>query len=178
VFVFGVSYAVASLSCALPVFLAVTGAAAATPTFLAGVLTYLVYGLGMSMLVVVLTLALAIAKDSGVRRLRGLQRYIGRVSGAILVVSGAYITAYWATNLRDPLAARGATFRFVERAQTWLTDQLGTRPELWATLFGLTIATAAASVAWSRRRPLRPSPSRQAAAEATRGWVTATRRNR
>jgi hypothetical protein len=35
-FLFGISYAVASLSCALPVFLAVTGAASATPTFLSG----------------------------------------------------------------------------------------------------------------------------------------------
>lgn len=65
-------------------------------------------------------------------------------SGAILVASGAYITAYWATNLRDPLAARGATFRFVKRPQTWLTGQLGSRPALWATVFGLLIVAAAA----------------------------------
>ena len=64
-FVFGVSYAVASLSCALPVFLAVTGAASATPTFLSGVLTYVVYGLGMAMLLLVLTIALAVAKGGG-----------------------------------------------------------------------------------------------------------------
>jgi cytochrome c-type biogenesis protein len=153
VFLFGVSYAVASLSCALPVFLAVAGAAGATPTFLSGVLTYVVYGLGMSMLLVVLTIALAVAKVGLVRRLRALLPHVGRASGAILVASGAYITAYWATNLRDPLAARGATFRFVEGPQTWLTDQLGSRPELWATVFGLLIATAAAHVLWSRRRP-------------------------
>jgi hypothetical protein len=67
------------------------------------------------------------------------------------VLSGAYITGYWATNLRDPLAARGATFRTIERFQTWLTDQLGSRPELWATVFGLVLAAAAAYVVWSRR---------------------------
>jgi cytochrome c-type biogenesis protein len=71
-FLFGVSYAVASLSCALPVFLAVTGAASATPTLLSGVLTYAVYGLGMSMLLMVLTIALSVAKGAVVRRLRGL----------------------------------------------------------------------------------------------------------
>jgi cytochrome c-type biogenesis protein len=163
VFLFGVSYAVASLSCALPVFLAVTGAAAATPTFLAGVLTYLVYGLGTSMLLVVLTLALAVAKDGVVRRTRTLMPHMGRISGAILVSSGAYITAYWATNLRDPLAARGATFRWVERAQTWLTDQLGSHPERWAIVLGLTIATATAYASWARRRP-----GRRAVLSATR----------
>ncbi len=160
VFLFGVSYAVASLSCALPVFLAVTGAASATPTFLSGLLTYVVYGLGMSMLLVVLTIALAIAKDGVVRRVRALLPHVGRASGAILVLSGAYITAYWATNLRDPLAARGATFRVVERPQTWLTDQLGSRPEVWATVFGLLIATAAAYVMWSRCQLGGPSRTR------------------
>ena len=127
-FLFGVSYAVASLSCALPVFLAVTGAASATPTFLSGVLTYVVYGLGMSMLLVVLTIGLALAKGGLVRRLRALPSHVGGASGAILLASGAYITAYWATNLRDPLAARGATFRVVEGPQTWLTTSSAAGP--------------------------------------------------
>jgi hypothetical protein len=74
-------------------------------------------------------------------------------SGAILVASGASITAYWATRLRDPLAARGATFRFVEQTQTWLTGQLGSRPALWATVFGLLIVAAPAHVLWARRSP-------------------------
>ena len=82
----------------------------------------------------------------------------------MLVPSGSYITAYWATNLRDLLAARGATVRFVERPQTWLTDQLGSRPERCATVFGLTIAAAAVCVAWSRRR----SGSRRASP--VKGW--------
>jgi cytochrome c-type biogenesis protein len=80
-FLFGVSYAVASLSCALPVFLAVTGAASATPTFLSGVLTYVAYGLGMSMLLLVLTIALSVAKEAVVRRLRRLLPYVGRLWG-------------------------------------------------------------------------------------------------
>jgi cytochrome c-type biogenesis protein len=171
VFVFGMSYAVASLSCALPVFLAVTGAASATPTFLAGVLTYVVYGLGMSMLLVVLTIAMVLARDGVVRRVRALLPHVGRISGAILVVSGSYITAYWVTNLRDPLAARGAAFRFVERPQTWLTDQLGSRPALRATVFGLVIAAAAAYVASSRRRARRPAPARHCADDGAHGSV-------
>jgi hypothetical protein len=83
------------------------------------------------------------------------RRHGRRPSGAILVASGAYIAAYWATDLRDPLAARGATFRTVERAQTWPTDRLGSDPELWATVFGSAIAAAAAHVAWARRRSRR-----------------------
>ncbi|MGH9228796.1 MAG: cytochrome c biogenesis CcdA family protein [Acidimicrobiales bacterium] len=165
-FLFGVSYAVASLSCALPVFLAVTGAASATPTFLSGVLTYVVYGLGMSMLLMVLTIALSVAKGAVVGRLRRVLPHVGRLSGAILVLSGVYIAAYWATNLRDPLAARGATFRTVERFQTWLTDQLGSRPGMWATVLGLALAAAGGYVVWSRRVTVRRPSIRAGTREA------------
>jgi cytochrome c-type biogenesis protein len=168
-FVFGVAYAVASLSCALPVFLAVTAAAAATPTFLSGVATYVVYSLGMSTLLVVLTLALAVAKGAVVYRLRRLLPYVGRLSGAILVLSGVYIAVYWATNLRDPLAARGATFQVVERVQSWLTDQLGSRPGLWAAVFGAILTAAVASVVWTRVRRQR------ADAQQVTGYETSSR---
>lgn len=153
-FLFGVSYAVASLSCALPVFLAVVGVAQSAPTFVAGVATFVVYGLGMAMLVIVLTLALAMAKDGLLRRMRSLMPYVGRVSGAILLLSGVYITIYWVANLRDPLAARGTTFQSVEQVQGWLSDQLGDRPTLWAITFALVmVATVVYVVASRRRRP-------------------------
>lgn len=151
-FLFGVSYAVASLSCALPVFLAVVATATATTNFVSGVLTFVVYGVGMSMLLVVLTLALALARDGVVRRVRALMPYVGRVAGAVLMLAGAYITAYWMVNLRDPLAARGAGFRWLEQIQGWLADQLGTRPGFWAVVFGVVIA-AALVWAFFRSRP-------------------------
>jgi hypothetical protein len=105
----------------------------------------------MSMLLMVLTIALSVAKEAVVRRLGRILPHVGRLSGAVLVLSGMYITVYWATNLGDPLGARGATFRGVERFQTWLTDPLGSHPELWATVFGAALAAACAYVAWSRR---------------------------
>jgi cytochrome c biogenesis protein CcdA len=152
-FLFGVGYAVASLSCTLPVFLAVTGVAGAAPTFLTGVLTYVLYALGMSTLLVVLTVAVSVAKTGVVLRLRWLLPHVGRISGAILLLSGVYITVYWAANLRDPLAARGTTFRVVERFQTWLSDQFGSRPELWAVVFGLVLTAATAYVVGTKVVP-------------------------
>lgn len=150
-FAFGVSYAVASLSCGLPIFLTVAGAATASTNFVSGFLTFVTYGAGMSMLLIVITLALALARGGLVRWLRSATRYVSRVSGAILVVAGVYITVYWAANLGDPFAARGAAFRLVERPQRWLTDQLGTRPDFWALVFGALIASAVLLAAWSRR---------------------------
>lgn len=152
-FLFGISYALASLSCGLPVFLTVVSSATATRDFLSGFATFLAYGAGMSMLLVVLTLALALAKAALVRRLRRLLPYVNRVSGAVLLVAGVYITGFWVANLRDPLAARGSAFRGLEEIQRWVGDQLGTRPELWALTLGTVVVVAAA---WALLQQVRP----------------------
>ena len=103
--VFGISYAVASLSCTIPLFLSVianrTGPAASA-------LTVVAYGLGMSAVLVALTLALALARESVVHRIRSVLPHLQRVSGAFLVAVGAYLVYYWVFNLsRDPSATIG-----------------------------------------------------------------------
>ena len=87
VFTFGVSYAVASLSCTLPIFLVVVAGAIPRTSLVSGVLLFLVYGVGMSLVLVVLTLALALGKRGLVRWLRRSAAHVNRVSGAILVLA-------------------------------------------------------------------------------------------
>jgi cytochrome c biogenesis protein CcdA len=58
----------------------------------------LLYGLGMGLVVTVLTLAAALARAVALRRARKLgDRLLGPVMGALLVATGAYVTAYWVT---------------------------------------------------------------------------------
>ena len=147
VFAFGVSYAIASLSCTLPIFLAVVAGAIPGTNLASGVLLFLVYGLGMSLVLVVVTLALALGKDRIVQRLRRSAAHVNRVSGAILVVAGAYIIWFWLTNLSDPLAAPSAV-TVVERWSSSLTELIGDRPLLWG---GVLAAAAASAVAFSLR---------------------------
>ena len=99
VFTFGVSYALASLSCTLPVFLSVVVGSIATASFVSGFLTYIAYGLGMSALLMALTLAVAFAKQGLVRRLRSMLQYVQKVSAAFLVIAGIYITWFWIDDL-------------------------------------------------------------------------------
>jgi cytochrome c biogenesis protein CcdA len=89
---FGISYAIASLSCTLPVFLAVVGFE--RDGLLAGTLQYLVYALGMGLVLTVLTVAMALARHSLVRGLRSAGQYVGRVSGGLLILAGAYVAYY------------------------------------------------------------------------------------
>jgi cytochrome c-type biogenesis protein len=90
---YGVSFALASLSCTIAPFLAVTAASlAAGPV---GVVTALIaYALGMGTVVLTLALAVAAARTSVVRRMRRAGAMISRASGALLVVAGAYVAWY------------------------------------------------------------------------------------
>jgi cytochrome c-type biogenesis protein len=147
VYVFGLSYAVASLSCTLPIFLVVVAGTIPQLGFVSGVLTFLVYGLGMSMLLVVVTLALAFGKVALVGWLRRSSRHINRVTGAILVVAGAYIVWFWATTLASGGLEQSGAVVFVEQVSSLVTNLLGDNAGLVAA--GLAVAIAgAAALAW------------------------------
>jgi cytochrome c-type biogenesis protein len=89
VYLFGVSYAVASLSCTLPVFLVVVAGTIPQLGFVAGVATFLVYGLGMSTLLLLITLAVATGRRAFVGRLRRSSQHVDRIAGGVLVLAGA-----------------------------------------------------------------------------------------
>lgn len=104
---YGVAYAVASLSCTIAPFLAVTTTTFRSESVLAGLAVFLAYAAGMGLVVGVLALAVALAEDRLVRRLRSVLPYVSRASGALLVLAGAYVTYYGAYELR--LLAGGST---------------------------------------------------------------------
>lgn len=157
VFVFGLSYAVASLSCTLPIFLAVVAGSIPRTNLLSGVLLFLVYGVGMSLVLVVVTLALALGKHRLVGWLRRSTAWINRVSGSILVVAGGYIVWFWVTNLGDPLAASGP-ITVVERWSSQLTQLIGDRPLQWGLAFsGIVLAAVSYLLAVRRSRGRPPA---------------------
>jgi len=95
-FLFGVAFGATSLSCTLPIFLMVVGSALATGGFLSGLVQFVSYGLGMSFVLIVLTLGIALFKEGIiVGRLRRAIPYMQRVAAVLLVVAGAYIVYYW-----------------------------------------------------------------------------------
>lgn len=113
---FGASYAVASLSCTLPVFLAVVASTFTRSNTASGIATFIAYAVGMSVVLLIVTIALALAEHSLISRIRGLTRHVNRAAGALLVVAGGYIVYYWVFNLStDPGQTAGAgPARFVE----------------------------------------------------------------
>jgi cytochrome c biogenesis protein CcdA len=155
---FGVSYAIASLGCTLPLFLPVV---ANRSNAASGVLAFVAYGLGMGVVLTALSVALALARESMVRRMRSVLRYVDRVAGALLVLVGLYLVWYWSSNLAtDPSVQVGSSpIDAVESWSAWASTELS---EGGAGL-GLTLALAVAAAAgWLavRRRRRQPVRSR------------------
>lgn len=96
-FTFGLAYGTASLSCTLPIFLAVIGGTFTADTFLDTLLQFLLYGFGMGTVILMLTVGMAVARGAMVGGLRRVLPYVGTISAVMLLVSGAFIVYYWLT---------------------------------------------------------------------------------
>ncbi|MDP9452709.1 MAG: cytochrome C biogenesis protein [Actinomycetota bacterium] len=96
---FGAGYAVASLSCTLAVLLAVVAQATATsnPFQLAAV--FIAYGAGAASVLVSLTVSASLAKATVATAIKRILPVVNRLGGAVLVISGAYLIAYWLPSL-------------------------------------------------------------------------------
>lgn len=147
VFVFGVSYAIASLSCTLPVFLAVVAGTLTRVSFTSGLATFLAYALGMGVVLLVVTLALALAKHGVVSRLRSAMRHVDRAAGALLVAAGGYVVYYWVWVLSTG-ATSGAPrpIRIVEGLSADATRWIGARGVGFGLLLGAVVLGALAAV--------------------------------
>ena len=94
-FLFGISYAIASLSCTLPIFLVVAGNTLSAG-FSAGALwQFGAYALGMGTAVLVVVLGSVLFKRGMARWLRKITPYVHRLSSLFLTAAGIYIMIYW-----------------------------------------------------------------------------------
>ena len=91
---YGLTYAVASLSCTIGPFLAVISASLSGSGLLGGLAVFVAYALGMGLVVTVLSLAVALARVTAVTKLRRVLPHVSRLSGALLVAAGLYVAYY------------------------------------------------------------------------------------
>ena len=96
-FLFGLSYGIASLSCTLPIFLAVVGTSIAVSDIPTAAGQFLLYALGMGLVIMFLTLGMAVFKTAVVGILRRALPYMQPVSAGLMILAGSYIVFYWLT---------------------------------------------------------------------------------
>jgi cytochrome c-type biogenesis protein len=146
-FVYGVAYAVASLGCAMPLFLVTVFGTGRREGFAAGVANAVFYGAGMGLVVIALTVSLAGANHLLLGALRSAMRYVDLVAAAFLVLSGLYLLYYFA--VEDASGGTSITDS-VQRFQSRLSTTLAARWELIAVVLAAVVAAAVVFVA---RRP-------------------------
>ena len=120
---YGVTFALASLSCTIAPFLAVTTTALRTGSLAGVVVAFVLYALGMGAVVGLLAIAAATASSSITARLRRASPVISRLSGALLLLAGAYVAWYGWFELRV-LGGEQVSDPVVSAAigvQSWLT---------------------------------------------------------
>lgn len=149
---FGVSYGVASLSCTLPIFLSLIAGSLTTGSLGETTLVFAAYGAGMSLVVIVITLALAAGRDRVLRAVRPLAARLGTISGWVMIVAGIFIVWYWATVLSGGAADLGATplVRFIDNLTADVAGFVAARPGVIG-VGAVVVGLALWIVAWWRR---------------------------
>jgi cytochrome c biogenesis protein CcdA len=95
VFLFGIVYAVGSLSCTLPVFLVVVGSALTAQAWGQAIGQFISYALGMAAVFTAITTGAAFLRQATTHRLQGIVHYVSRFSAFLLVGAGGYLIYDW-----------------------------------------------------------------------------------
>jgi cytochrome c-type biogenesis protein len=144
---FGVTYALASLGCALPLFVGVIVGDFARRGLTTGLVGGLSYALGMGLVITAISLAGVGAQQLRLHRLRAAQPVLQRVAGGIVALIGAYLVLYWVSDAVAPLSTP-APVALVNHIQSTVEGWLAGSPRLAGALIAVVVlgCFAAASV--------------------------------
>ena len=118
---FGVSYAVASVGCTLPLFIATMGSnfGRGIPS---GIAFFAAYAAGFCLVITTLTVGIALAKGSVVQRVRGLLPFVHRVAGGLLVLTGLYVAHYGWVEIVQARSSGIPDSPIVSKVTVWSAD--------------------------------------------------------
>lgn len=132
---FGVAFGTASVSCTIPIFLAVVGLSTRAPNLVDGWLVFVAYAAGMGVVLTAIAVALATSRQVLMTRMARALPHIERVGGWLLVISGLFIMYYWGIVLSVRPSQESILYRpiaFVGGLSAWFTNRIGNAPLLWA----------------------------------------------
>lgn len=152
---YGAGFALASLSCTVGPFLAVTASAARAGSVRGTTLVYLAYAAGFALIVGTLAVSVAFASSAVLDRMRRIVPHVNRISGLLLILVGAYVAYYGvyeirlfgsATAVTDPVV--NAAGRVQSALAGWV-HQHGSWP--WLAILVVVAALTATTVRHRRR---------------------------
>ena len=151
-FTYGIIYAVTSIGCTIGMLTSAIFGSVNLHGYVSGVISITLYGVGMSVTVIALTVTLAFAHTGMLKALRHGLPYIDRLAAVFLVGTGAYLTWYW----YSAISKRPETDSVTSRIESWQTDVADFLDRQGAyrlaLVFGLVIAGASGIVFMARHR--------------------------
>ena len=163
---FGMAYALASLTCTIAPFLAIVVTSLQAGSTLHGLALFVAYAIGMGLVATVAALGVALLRGAVVARLRAAGAWVPRLSGLVLLLAGSYVAWYGWYEVRlaqgrrdafgDPVVVGAAR---VQRALVTALDAVGP-----GVLAALLVGLLAAAVLSRRRARPRVASSVPAAA--------------
>lgn len=93
-FLYGVAYALVSLSCTLPIFLSVFAGSLASNDITTSITSFFAYSFGMGTVITTLALATALFQNTVATYLRKAMKYVKVVSAIALIITGIYLVYY------------------------------------------------------------------------------------
>ncbi len=111
---YGVAYAVASIGCTIGFLTTAVFGSIALNGFVSGVLSILLYGAGMAMLVMTLTVSLAFAKTGLVTVIKSRLNIVQRLGSVLVTMTGVYLVFYWYAAI-----SQAKTAGFISRIERW-----------------------------------------------------------
>jgi cytochrome c biogenesis protein CcdA len=97
---YGAAYALASLGCTLPVFISVVATSFQLHGVVAATGQFMLFGLGLGIVLTVITTATAFLGHGLTRRLRALSPHTSWITAVLMWLAGAYVVFYWLTAIR------------------------------------------------------------------------------
>lgn len=152
-YLFGVSYGVVSLGCTIgPFLIAVVNSVSSADVSGGPIWAFIAYALGMSSVILFLTMALAAGRSSVASKMRSLLPKINRISGVLLLFAGVYLVLQgWFQ--RDPINNSNGFIEAVEGFQAdlvnWINNDLGTE-RVGIILLGLALVITVGAVVWKK----------------------------
>lgn len=152
-FLFGIVYAVASLGCTIGFLTSVILGSVGRHGYTSGVISVVLYGLGMGMLVTSLTVALAFARVGLIGTLRRGLPWFDKVSGVFVILTGIYLSWYWYGAITE--RSSDSVITRIEHLQTRVAEFLQNVGAWWLAIVFLVVLGVAVAVT---RRPMSRRP--------------------
>ncbi len=96
-FIYGALYALAAAGCTAPIFISVMIRAFVSSTFVNGLLVFLSYAFGLGILLIIVTILIASAKEVMITKMKKIMPYVQKIGAAVLIIVGIWLIYYYLT---------------------------------------------------------------------------------